>query len=124
MNIPHLRLFLKQNKVERVRQLVHIFCIVNFQDITDRELDLMCEIIYHKGVNENSKKSFMLNYKTSAANYGQVIKRLSDKGILINKQSTDGYITRTGKLLHQDFEALMKHFVIDEDIRMLAIISP
>ena len=124
MNIPHLRLFLKQNKVERVRQLVHIFCIVNFQDITDRELDLMCEIIYHKGVNENSKKSFMLNYKTSSANYGQVIKRLSDKGILVNKQTTDGYVTRTGKLLHKDFEALMKHFVIDEDIRMLAIIAP
>jgi hypothetical protein len=124
MNIPHLRLWCSKDKVKRVRQLVHVFCIFNFQDVTDRELDLLCEIIYHKGVNTNAKNSFMLNYKTSAANYGQVIKRLADKGILVNKEFNGLYQQRTGKLLHKDFEALMTHFVIDEDMRMLAVIVP
>jgi hypothetical protein len=124
MKIPHIRLTFSTNKVEQVRQLVNIFCILNFQDVTDRELDLLCEIIYHRGVNENSKKAFRLNYKTSAANYGQVVKRLSDKGILIDKVTQDGYKQRTGKIMHPDFEALMKHFVIDEDMRMIALIIP
>ena len=124
MNIPHIRLTFSSNKVEKVRQLVNIFCILNFQDVTGRELDLLCEVIYHKGVNEEAKKAFRLNYKTSAANYGQVVKRLSDKGILIDKETTQGYRQRTGKIMHPDFEALTKHFVIDEDMRMIALIVP
>lgn len=122
MSIPHIRIYCSENKVDKVRQLTQMICIFNFKDVTDRELDLLCEIIYHGGVNETSKRSFMANYKTSAANYGQVIKRLGDKGILVNRESKDGYTSRTGKLLHPDFELLREHFIEKQDMQMIAIL--
>lgn len=86
-----------KNEIEAVRQFVQTICIFKFNDVTGRELDLLCEIIRCEGVNEKSKKSFMINYKTSAANFGQLVKRLSDKGILIDKAK------RNGKDLAEDF---------------------
>ena len=59
-----------------------------------------------------------MNYRTSSANHGQVVKRLYDKGILINKEN------RTGKLLHNDFGSVMDGFIINNNIKMLAIIVP
>lgn len=118
MSKPFLKIKCSENRVEKVRQLTQIFCILDFQDITPRELDLLCEIIYHNGVNDKSKKSFILTYKTSSANHGQLVKRLSDKGILVDKQA------RTGKVLHSSFNDLKKYYVDVTEPNVLAIVVP
>ena len=115
MNKPFLVVACKQSKIEKVRQLTQILCILSFQDITGRELDLLCEFIYNGGVTETAKRSFMLTYKTSAANYGQIVKRLADKNILFDKP------TKMGKIMHKDFEELKKHYIDDESPNILAI---
>lgn len=115
MSKPFLVIPTKVNKIEKVRQLTQILCILSFQDVTGRELDLLCEFIYNGGVNDKAKKSFMLTYKTSAANYGQIVKRLSDKNILFDKP------TRTGKVLHTDFEELKKYYIDTVEPNILAI---
>jgi hypothetical protein len=115
MNKPFLVIPCKENKIEKVRQLTQILCILSFQDVTGRELDLLCQFIYNGGVNDKARKSFMLTYKTSAANYGQIVKRLSDKNILFDKPS------RTGKIMHKDFEELKKYYIDNTEPNILAI---
>ena len=117
MSKEHIRKFCSENEVDKVRQLTQILCILSFSDVTGRELDILCEFLYHGGVNEKAKKSFTMNYKTSKANYGQLVKRLSDKGILTDKP------TRTGKDLHPEFNTLKQHFLgVEKGI--FVIISP
>jgi len=115
MSKPFLVVPCKENKIEKVRQLTRILCILSFEDVTGRELDLLCEIMYNGGVNERAKKSFMLTYKTSSANYGQIVKRLSDKKILFDKPN------RSGKILHNDFEELRKYYIDVTEPNILAI---
>lgn len=85
------------NKIIAIRQLVHTLCIFYFQDVTPRELDVLCEIINIGEVNYKVKNSFMINYKTTKENYAQILNRLTKKGILIPKEN------RTGKELHRHF---------------------
>jgi hypothetical protein len=113
----HIRKYCSENEVEKVRQLTQILCILSFSDVTSREIDVLCEILYHGGVNDKAKKSFTMNYKTSKENYGQVIKRLSDKGILIDKPF------RSGKDIHPEFNLLKKYF-LDMDKGIFVILSP
>lgn len=80
----------KSNSIIAIRQFVQTICIFEFRDVTMRELDLLCELLRCGGVNEKAKKSFLINYKTTKENYGQLIKRLSDKGILINNEMRNG----------------------------------
>lgn len=100
-----LKLDSSENKVEGVRQFVHTLCLFRFQNVTNRELDLLCEILRCGGVNDKAKKSFMINYRTTKENYGQLVKRLGDKGILVSLD------TRNGKKLHSDFENLLKIYL-------------
>lgn len=100
-----LKLKSSNNKVEAVRQFVHTLCLFSFSDVTRRELDLLCEILRCGGVNDKAKKSFMINYKTTKENYGQLIKRLSDKGILVNLD------TRNGKKLHENLVKLLEFYL-------------
>lgn len=93
------------NKVKAVRQFVQTFCIFAFQDVTPRELDLLCEIIYCGEVGEKAKKNFIMNYNTTKDNYAQIIKRLADKGILKDKE------TRSGKKIHDEFKKLSEMYV-------------
>ncbi len=96
-----LRLKGSEDKVVAVRQFVKMFCICVFEDVTQRDLDLLCEVIYAKGDITKAKKNYILNYKVSSTNYGQVVYRLGKKGILIPKQRS------TGKILHPAFEKLI-----------------
>lgn len=92
------------SEVERIRQIVHILCITTFQDVTPRELDVLCEfVLFDYG--KEAKNSFMLNYKTTEANFNQIVKRLTDKGILLPKPY------KNGKLLHPDFKTLKELYV-------------
>lgn len=118
MNKDFLAITCDKNKIEKVRQLTQILCILCFQNVTAREIDLLCEFIYNGGVNEKAKKSFMLSYKTSAANYGQIVKRLSDKNILYDKPK------RMGKILHKHFEELKRCYIDNEQPNILAIKIP
>lgn len=115
MSKPFLVIPCKENKLEKVRQLTHILCILSFEDVTSRELDLLCEFIYNGGVNKIAKNSFMLTYKLTAANYGQVVKRLSDKKILF------GNPKKMEQIMHSDFEELKKYYIDDESPNILAI---
>jgi len=90
------------NSIEAIRQFVQTVCIFSFRDVTMRELDLLCELLRCGGVNDKAKKGFLVNYKTTKENYGQLVKRLSDKGILINNEM------RNGKKLHQTFIEVME----------------
>ena len=107
------------NKVEAIRQIVQITCILKFSEVTGRELDLLCELLRCGGVNEQAKKSFLVNYKTTKENYGQLVKRLADKGILYNNEK------RNGKNLHKRFNSILdlyinnpvaNHFVIKYEV--------
>lgn len=100
-----LKLISSKNKVVAVRQFVHTLCIFSFTDVTPRELDLLCEILRCGGVNEDAKKSFILNYRTSKENYGQLVKRLGDKGILINLDN------RTGKKMHPYLTQMLEEYI-------------
>lgn len=96
------------NKVKAIRQFVQTVCIFSFTDITNREMDLLCEILRCNGVNDKAKKAFIMNYETTKENYGQLIKRLSDKGILIDKEQ------RNGKNLHPTFYQVLELYINNE----------
>ena len=53
------------DRKKAIRQFVKTFCIFRFQDISSRELDLLCEIINVGEVSERSKKNFILNFETT-----------------------------------------------------------
>lgn len=93
------------NRIKAVRQFVQTFCIFEFQDVTPRELDLLCEIIACGDVCEKAKKNFLLNYETTKENYSQIVKRLADKGILKDKE------TRNGKRLHESLKNLSEMYI-------------
>lgn len=108
MNKPDsLLLSSSENKVEAIRQFVQTLCIFNFRNVTGRELDLLCEILRCQGVNDKAKQSFLINYKTTKENYGQLIKRLSDKEILLNNEK------RNGKQLHPTFLKFLDLYIND-----------
>jgi hypothetical protein len=90
--------------VEKIRQIVHILCITTFQDVTPRELDVLCEFVMFD-YSKEAKNSFILNYNTTEANFNQIIKRLTDKGILLPKPY------KSGKTLHPDFKKLKELYV-------------
>lgn len=115
MHKPFLTINCSENKVDKIRQLTRIFCVLSYEDVTDRELDLLCEFIYNGGVTANAKKSFMMQYETSSANYSQLVKRLFDKKILYNKDH------RSGKVLHSDFQKLAEYYVDTDDMNILVI---
>ena len=87
-----------KNKVKAIRQLVQTLCIFYFEDITSRELDVLCEIVHAGEVGYDSKTAFMLNYKSSKESYFQVLDRLYRKGVLRKKEF------RTGKEVHPYFK--------------------
>lgn len=91
----------KKDRVVAIRQLVSILCTLYFDEITDRELDLLCEIINVGEVCKEAKDSFMINYKTSKENTAQILTRLTNKGILKPK------LYKTGKELHPYFKNVM-----------------
>lgn len=103
------------NKVEAIRQVIQTICIFRFRDVTGRELDLLCELIRCGGVNDKAKKSFMLNYKTTKENYGQLIKRLADKGILINNEM------RNGKKLQDSFLHFIEFYLNNPEEHILLV---
>lgn len=115
--IPDNLIVLKssENEVEAIRQCVQTICIFNFQNVTGRELDLLCEVLRCGGVNEKAKKSFKINYKTTNENYGQLVKRLSDKGILVEKDM------RNGRELHKIFFNYLELYVNSSKPNLLAI---
>lgn len=90
-----------KDKIKAIRQLVHTLCLFYFDDVTKRELDVLCEIINIGEVNYEVKDSFIINYKTTKENYAQILNRLSKKGILVSKKN------RTGRDLHPYFEDIM-----------------
>jgi hypothetical protein len=97
-----IRLIGSEDKVKAIRQLVRVFCIYEFEDVSDKELDLLCEIIYAKGdIHEKAKKNFILNYKVSKSNFGQIVYRLGKKNILVPQTN------RNGKQLHPSFQLLL-----------------
>jgi len=117
MSKEFLKRACSENRVDRVRQLTQILCILSFSDVTPRELDALCEFLYHGGVCDKAKKSFMMNHKISSANYGQIVKRLADKGILTSKQF------RSGKELHTEFQ-LLKDYFLDQEQAIFVIKTP
>jgi hypothetical protein len=110
-----LKLNSSNNRIEAVRQFVHTMCLFCFQNVTGRELDLLCEVLRCGGVNDKSKKSFMINYKTTKENYGQLVKRLSDKGIFVDLNA------RNGKRLHENFENLLTMYLNNDSKSILML---
>lgn len=104
-----------ENKVEAIRQFVQTVSIFSFSNVTGRELDLLCEILYAGGVNDKAKTSFLINYKTTKENYGQLVKRLSDKGILIDLDK------RNGKKLHPTFHQVLDLYINNKEEHHLFI---
>ena len=90
-----------RDKVKAIRQVVQTLCIFYFEDITSRELDVLCEIVHAGEVGMDAKKSFMMNYKCSKESYFQVLDRLTKKGILQKKQ------WKTGKEIHSYFRDII-----------------
>lgn len=86
-----------KDKVKAIRQLVHTLCLYYFDNVTDRELDLLCEIIAVGRVCKEAKDSFMINYQTSKENTAQILNRLTNKKIIIPREY------RTGKDIHPYF---------------------
>ena len=87
-----------RDKVKAIRQLVQTLCIFYFEDVTSRELDVLCEIVHAGDVGYDAKTAFMLNYKCTKESYFQVLDRLTKKGILQKKQY------KTGKEIHEYFK--------------------
>ena len=104
-----------QNKIEAIRQFVQTVCIFSFRDVTGRELDLLCELLRCGGVNDKAKTSFMVNYKTTKENYGQLIKRLADKKILVEHER------RNGKKLHPLFLQVLELYINNDKEHHLII---
>ena len=100
-----LNLKSSENRVIAVRQFVQTFCIFEFQDITPRELDLLCEILACGDVCDKAKKNFLLNHNTTKENYSQIVKRLADKGILKDREA------RNGKKLHESLKSLSEMYI-------------
>lgn len=115
MNNELIFLRSSENKIEAIRQCIQTICIFRFQDVTMRELDLLCELLRCGGVNDKSKKSFMISYKTSSANYGQLVKRLSDKGILVDLPH------RNGKRLADIFEHFAEKYLESKNEEFIPI---
>lgn len=90
--------FTSKDKIKAIRQLVQTLCIFYFEDVTSRELDVLCEIVHAGEVGYDSKTAFMLNYKSSKESYFQVLDRLYRKGVLRKKEF------RTGKEVHPYFK--------------------
>lgn len=105
-----------ENNVEKIRQIVHILCITTFQDVTPRELDVLCEFVLFD-YSKEAKNSFMINYKTTEANFNQVVKRLTHKGILIPKPY------KNGKLLHPDFKKLKELYVDNRNDYLIVLVN-
>jgi hypothetical protein len=91
----------KKDRVTAIRQLVSILCILYFDEITKREVDLLCQIISVGEVSKEAKDSFMISHKTSKENTAQILTRLTNKGILVPKKY------KTGKELHPFFTNVM-----------------
>ena len=87
-----------KDKIKAIRQIVQTLCIFYFEDVTSRELDVLCEIVHAGEVGYNSKTAFMVNYKSSKESYFQVLDRLYKKGVLCKKAF------RTGKEVHPYFK--------------------
>ena len=100
-----LNLKSSENRIKAIRQFVHTFCIFEFQDVTPRELDLLCEILACGEVGDKAKKNFLMNHSTTKENYSQIVKRLSDKGILKDKEG------RNGKRLHESLKNLSEMYI-------------
>ena len=100
-----LNLKSKGDRIKAIRQFVQTFCIFEFQDVTARELDLLCEILACGELNEKAKKNFILNYNTTKENYSQIVLRLSAKGILEDKER------RNGKVLHESLKKLSEIYI-------------
>lgn len=108
-------MYSSRNKVEAVRQFVQTVCIFEFKNVTNRELDLLCELIRCGGVNDKAKRSFIVNYQTSKENYGQLVKRLADKKIL---ESKDG---RNGKVLSPLLITMLDLYINNTEANYLGI---
>lgn len=89
-----------RDKIKAIRQFVHTLCIFYFDNVTNRELDLLCEIIMYGDVCKDAKDSFMINYRTTKENTAQILNRLTTKGILVPK------MYKTGKELHPYFQEI------------------
>jgi hypothetical protein len=100
-----LNLKSSQNRIIAIRQFVQTFCIFAFQDVTPRELDLLCEILACGELNEKAKKNFLLNNNTTKENYSQIVLRLASKGILQDKER------RNGKVLHESLKQLSEMYI-------------
>ena len=89
-----------KDRLESIRQLTHTICLFYFKSITNRELDLLCEIISVGDVCKEAKESFMHNYQTTKDNTAQIINRLSKKNIIVDRKF------KTGRELHPTFKNL------------------
>lgn len=90
-----------KDKVKAIRQMVQTLCIFYFEDITSRELDVLCEIVHAGEVGQDAKTAFMVNHKCTKESYFQVLDRLTKKGILQKKQ------WKTGKEIHSYFKDII-----------------
>lgn len=97
-----------KNKTKAIRQLVQTLCIFYFEDITSRELDVLCEMIHHGVSGTDSRDAYMIKHKASKESFFQVKDRLTRKQILQKKQY------RTGKELHPYFENIKQ--MVEEDV--------
>lgn len=92
------------NGVTSVMQLVQVLCVLYFENLTQREIELLCEIINTGELTKEAKKNFMLNYNTSPQVTENLISRLTQKGVLVQKDNLYKY--RVGKKLHDIFDTL------------------
>lgn len=92
-----LKYHTKTNKFVATRQLVQLLCILYFEDVAERELDLLCECVMAGSLCDEAKESFIINSQTTASNWAVTLSRLSKKGILVERPH------RTGKKLHPYF---------------------
>lgn len=104
-NKPIVQWSTTPNLVTSLRQMVQVLCILYFESITEREIDLLCEIINTGELTKEAKRSFMLNYNTSVQVTENLITRLSQKGILVNKINVYKY--RSGRVLNKQFDTLI-----------------
>lgn len=105
MNKKVLQLETSRDSVKKVRQLTRAFCIFRFTDISERELDLLVEILYSKGDFEEAKNAFMINYDLTEVNYNVVKSRLFKKGILKKKDN------KLGMVMHEELDNLNEYVI-------------
>lgn len=105
-------------EVEKIKQIVQMTCITEFNnDVTPREIDVLCEYFLHER-SEDAKASFVLNTKTSNANFHQTSKRLAEKGILIPIKNRD-----IGKELHPTLKSLKKLYIEDNHTYLIVQVN-